>query len=453
MVLCRVANHPPRSTGAQLSGVLHVCAMSTLIATQKHGSPTLLFSSGSTRARSLRATRVQRQTSANLSNCAGDTDNGLVSRRGRFGDYEREPFTILFFGRDAFSCKIFKHVYEARDIWHSLQIATNPDVKTGRNGSRLDISPLKTLGRTLGIPVHIIPKEKAAFRRWLPPRPFTPSNPNTTTDAFEPPRSHVLVTASFGRILPSSILSLFPESQRLNVHPSLLPAYRGPAPIQRALMAAERQTGVCVIQMGEVSRREGKTVDQGGIWAVERMAIGDDATFTDMQNNLAEKGGKCLVQVLRDMLRGKAHCIPQAPLGAETHAPAITAADSTINFEAQTADVIARLERAIGHQRALSIPLALPGGRSVSIAGLCAIPPGSPLTPQMGNARPGRARYSSTAKQLLVACAGGSLLSVDRLQTQDRAVLTAREWWNGLKGMGLVKDGTFTFGYPLEDSM
>lgn len=58
--------------------------------------------------------------------------------------------------------------------------------------------------------------------------------------------------------------------QCLNVHPSLLPAYRGPAPIQRTLMARESETGVCVIQMGEVRRKEGKLVDQGGMWAVEK---------------------------------------------------------------------------------------------------------------------------------------------------------------------------------------
>lgn len=436
MVLCRSTNHPLRPVRAQTSGVSCVSAISAFTATR--------FPRGSTQARGFRATRLRRQTPADPPKRDGDTSNDLVSR---------EPFTILFFGRDAFSCKVFECIYEARDIWRSLHIATNPDVKAGRRGSRLDISPLKTLGETLGVPVHTIPKEKTAFRRWLPPPPFTSSDLSMTTGAFEPFQSHVLVTASFGRILPSSILGLFPEEQRLNVHPSLLPAYRGPAPIQRALMAGERETGVCVIQMGEVSRRQGKVVDQGKIWAVDKMVIPDDATFTHMQDSLAVKGGNCLVQVLRDMLKGKAQCIPQAPLGAETlHAPAITAADSTINFAGQTADVIVRLERAIGHQRALSIPHVLPGGRSVSISGLRVIPAGSPLTSEMGSMYPGRAMYSSIVKQLLVACEGGSLLSVDKLQTQDRAILTAREWWNGLKGMGLVKGGTFTFGHTAEDS-
>lgn len=79
------------------------------------------------------------------------------------------------------------------------------------------------------------------------------------------------MTASFGRILPSSILRLFPEMQCFNVHPSLLPAYRGPAPIQRTLMAGETETGVCIIQMGDVRPREGKVVDEGSVWALEQV--------------------------------------------------------------------------------------------------------------------------------------------------------------------------------------
>lgn len=147
-------------------------------------------------------------------------------------------------------------------------------------------APLKTVGESLGVPVHTIPEDKASFRKWLvsmvflrigyayttvfsrqPPPPFTPQPDSSSFQNS----SHLLITASFGRILPATILRLFPDTRRLNVHPSLLPAYRGPAPIQRALMAGERETGVCVIEMGEVNRREGKLVDAGRIWGVECM--------------------------------------------------------------------------------------------------------------------------------------------------------------------------------------
>lgn len=85
--------------------------------------------------------------------------------------------------------------------------------------------------------------------------------------SHQPPSEHLLVTASFGRILPNSLLTNFLPSRRVNVHPSLLPAYRGASPIQYALMNGERETGVCVIEMTE--RKKG--IDSGAIWGCERM--------------------------------------------------------------------------------------------------------------------------------------------------------------------------------------
>lgn len=75
------------------------------------------------------------------------------------------------------------------------------------------------------------------------------------------------MTASFGRILPYSLLGLFAPSRRLNVHPSALPAYRGAAPIQHTLIDGRTETGVCVIEMME--RRKG--IDAGEIWGMRTM--------------------------------------------------------------------------------------------------------------------------------------------------------------------------------------
>ena len=126
------------------------------------------------------------------------------------------------------------------------------------------------------------------------------------------------------------------------------------------------------------------------------------------------------------------------------HAPLITTGDSAIHFTSQTALVITRLERAIGHQRSLTVAAALPDGRGVAIAGLRVIPTElgvvAPVTPS------GTAYYSPKTRSLVVQCAEGTWLSVERLQTQDRAMMEAREWWNGVKGIGWVRDGLFRFG-------
>ena len=75
------------------------------------------------------------------------------------------------------------------------------------------------------------------------------------------------MTASFGRILPNSLLELFSPGRRLNVHPSLLPMYRGPAPIQHAILDGQSENGVCVIEMTEAR----KGIDSGEIWGREQL--------------------------------------------------------------------------------------------------------------------------------------------------------------------------------------
>lgn len=130
------------------------------------------------------------------------------------------------------------------------------------------------------MPVHPIPKTKFGFKNWQvsfeisslwlnltrvfsqTPVPFLrPKNGESH------PLDYLLVTASFGRILPSTMLEVFQPTRRLNVHPSLLPAYRGAAPIQHAIMNNDKKTGVCIIEM--LKRTQG--IDAGEIWGCESM--------------------------------------------------------------------------------------------------------------------------------------------------------------------------------------
>ena len=82
-----------------------------------------------------------------------------------------------------------------------------------------------------------------------------------------PPLNHLLITASFGRILSGSQLKLFHPLRRLNVHPSILPAYRGPAPIQHTILNNEKFSGVCIIET--LKKRHG--IDAGPVWGSTKM--------------------------------------------------------------------------------------------------------------------------------------------------------------------------------------
>lgn len=191
------------------------------------------------------------------------------------------------------------------------------------------------------------------------------------------------MTASFGRILSPSLLEMFAPSKRLNVHPSLLPAYRGSAPIQHTISNGDKETGVCVIEM--LKWKEG--IDTGAIWGSSRVVrllynkiastltdvsskpLHDGAMFPEVRNTLAHVGGRLLVSVLRDMRIGKvfnlilmfkqnqlihgllqAVSTPQAPVGLLPHAPAITPEDGIINFNTMSAESIVHRYRGISHQ-------------------------------------------------------------------------------------------------------
>ncbi|KAG6810116.1 hypothetical protein H0H92_013233 [Tricholoma furcatifolium] len=285
-------------------------------------------------------------------------------------------------GRDEFSCLVFRELYAARDVWDELVIATNPDEKTGRRGSQLSISPLKLLGESLKLPVHNIPHTKPEFKKWNIPEPFSVSD--------EPPNNHVIVTASFGRILTSSMLDKFSPGRRLNIHPSLLPAYRGSAPIQHAILNDEKETGVSVIEM--LKWKDG--IDAGAIWGTRRVPLHDGAMFMEMRNTLGSIGGRLLVSVLRDMRVGKR--------------PLLTclATEKTVQLHS---------------------PYVLD----------------SP--PDSLSDVPGSATFQKATRTLVIRCADGSVLSVPLMKQQDKALMEAKDWWNGAKGLGLVKDGEIKF--------
>ncbi|KAH8084329.1 Formyltransferase [Cristinia sonorae] len=326
------------------------------------------------------------------------------------------PFKVLFFGRDEFSCVVLDHLYSAREIWSSIDVVTTPDIRIGRRGSKLAVSPLKSLGDNLRLPIHTIPAEKAAFRHWPLPHPFAPSD--------APPNDHLLLTASFGRILSNAHLSAFGVGRKLNVHPSLLPAYRGAAPIQHALIDGRKETGVSVIEMTE--RKKG--LDAGHIWGMTRSSIPQGADFVSLREQLAIDGGRLLVDVLKKMLAGTAVPKPQLEDPNAPRAPLLTPQDSLIDFSTMSAETIVRRHRGISHQRPLFTHLK--SGKTLQLFDL------SVCTPESGAEEltsPGMAKYHHRLKGLIVRCMDDSFLLVSQVKPQDRVLVKAKEWWNGVR--------------------
>ncbi|KAK0494562.1 formyl transferase [Armillaria luteobubalina] len=332
----------------------------------------------------------------------------------------REKFKILFLGREEFSCIVLKELFGAQDVWSSLEIATNPDERVGRRGSKLSVSPLKILGESLEIPIHLILMKNLTSG---PPAPFS--------NGVAP--NNLLITASFGRIISSRFLDHFSPTRRLNVHPSLLPRLRGPAPIQHAILNGESETGVSIINM--LKREEG--IDAGNVWGSVKLAIPPNTTYSGLQDLSALQGGRLLVSILRDMIAGTAKAIPQ--VGEASHAPLITYDDSVVDFATMSAESIVRRYRAIGHQRPITV-YALDG---------CTIQLGSPSVeanpPSFVRDEPGVSCLYRSKSAILVRCVDGSVLSIPRMKPEGSRWGTGKDWWNGVKSMNFVKDGTYRF--------
>jgi methionyl-tRNA formyltransferase len=190
----------------------------------------------------------------------------------------------LFFGSSEFAVRSFHVVATRTDL---RGVVTQPDRRAGR-GKKLQPTPVKLVAEALG--AHIYAPEHL--------REFAASIAGETID--------LIVLASYGKILPQALLDL-PRLGALNVHPSLLPAYRGATPIQAALRNGDAQTGVSIMLMDG-------GMDTGPIVLQSAVAIAPDETYGELHDRLARDGAELLNEALDLAEHGE---IPREPQRGE----------------------------------------------------------------------------------------------------------------------------------------
>ena len=211
---------------------------------------------------------------------------------------------LVFMGTPEFAVPTLDAIAGAK---HQLTaVYTQPPRPAGR-GMAEQASPIAQQAQRLGLPV---------------------STPKTLreigfADAMRAHHAGVAVVVAYGLILPKQILELFPLGC-FNLHASLLPRWRGAAPIQRAIMAGDRETGVAVMKMEE-------GLDSGPVAMEQRVAIGPDATAGDVHDELARLGARLMVRALADLEKGELHLTPQAGVGV-TYADKIEKAETRIDW-------------------------------------------------------------------------------------------------------------------------
>ncbi len=215
---------------------------------------------------------------------------------------------IVFMGTPDFAVPALQALVKAG---HEVVAAYSQPPRPAGRGKQLSPSPVHRTAEALGIPVHTPLSLKGAEEQ----------------AAFAALQADVAIVAAYGLILPQAVLDA-PRHGCINIHASLLPRWRGAAPIQRAILAGDSETGVTIMQMEA-------GLDTGPMLAIARTPIADK-TAGELTAELAEIGGGLLLEVLAD-LSGHA-AAPQPDYGV-TYASKIDKAESRIHFTASAVQV------------------------------------------------------------------------------------------------------------------
>lgn len=225
---------------------------------------------------------------------------------------------IVFFGTPEFATPpLLALLGEGHDV---IAVVTQPDRPRGRSRSTLDPSPVKVIALSESIPVL------------QPERPRGPEFEAAMHDLAP----DISVVVAYGCILPREVIDM-PRLGTLNIHASLLPEYRGAAPIQAAIRDGVTETGVTIMQMVPA-------LDAGPVILALRTPIESDETAGELQLRLAELGAEALIEALALISIGKASPAPQNDALA-TYAKKIARADARLPFDAPS-DRVARIVRA-----------------------------------------------------------------------------------------------------------
>jgi methionyl-tRNA formyltransferase len=302
---------------------------------------------------------------------------------------------IVFAGTPEFAVPSLRAAAQAADV---VAVYTQPDRPAGR-GRELTPSPVKREALVRGIPV-------------LQPETLKGDLSRDALRAFKP---DLMVVVAYGLLLPQKILEI-PRFGCWNVHASLLPRWRGAAPIQRAIEAGDAETGVCLMQME-------KGLDTGPVLLAQRLPIGPDETGGQLHDRLAALGAQVLADGL-GLLRAGIRPVPQPqPADGVTYAHKLDKAEARLDWT-QPAAALARKVRAFQPWPVAEAELT---GERLRIHGAIA------LDESTHGAAPG-SLLRAGREGLDIAC-GDGVLRVRVLQREGGKAITAADYLNARRDL------------------
>jgi len=221
---------------------------------------------------------------------------------------------LAFFGTPELAATCASAVVEAcADGRHELVLGVCQMDKPVGRGHKLEAPPTKKVLCELGVPML----QPATLKKGT-------DDGDAFFESFKAARVDLAIVVAYGRIIPQRLLDL-PGRGFVNVHASLLPRWRGAAPIQRAIEAGDRETGVCLMDMV-------KELDAGDVFAEDRFAIDDDDTGETLAKKVGEHGAQLLARHLDDLLEGR---LPRRPQPAEgvTYVEMLRKDEAVVDFD------------------------------------------------------------------------------------------------------------------------
>jgi methionyl-tRNA formyltransferase len=318
-------------------------------------------------------------------------------------DAGANPLRIVFFGTPHFAVPTLQHLLASR---HPVcGVVTQPDRPRGR-GQKVSTGPVKALAVQHGLPVL------------QPDRLREPS----VADVISAWMPDLGVVAAYGKLIPRSLLDL-PRFGMINVHASLLPRYRGAAPVHRAVIDGETVTGVTIMRVV-------KALDAGPMFAKATRPIGPEETSDVVERDLAEMGAALLVTVVDQIAAGTAHEEPQDDT-LSTYAARLTKEEGIVDWHLPAMHIHNRVRGLYPWPHTYTY---LDGSRVILLH--------TRVDDAATDAIPGTI-VEVSPEGLHVATGGGGRLTIDRLQPEGKRPMSAREYLAGRP----VKPGTrFTAG-------
>lgn len=272
--------------------------------------------------------------------------------------------TVLFFGTEDFSALALEKLIADG---HSVgAIITKPDTKRGRN-KQLVKPRVKEIGEAHNIPV------------W---------QPNKLSDIADDIRqfdSPIGILVSFGKIIPQSIIDLFSPGI-INLHPSLLPLYRGPSPIESAILNGDSETGISIMQLSAA-------MDTGPVYLQEKVSLGGTETALELYESLGQRGAELLADSLPAIIDGSLAPTPQDD-SAATYCQLITKADGIVDWHKPATQI----------EREIRTYAGWPGSRT-TIGDIEIIITSAHIE-----------KDSGTSQQLTIQCGDSQYLAIDTLK-------------------------------------